>query len=49
MGLLAELTIRTYYESQDKRPYLIAETINDWSNNPVEPSASNGDLLEARD
>jgi glycosyltransferase involved in cell wall biosynthesis len=28
MGLLAELVIRTYYESQDKRPYLIAEEIN---------------------
>jgi glycosyltransferase involved in cell wall biosynthesis len=25
MGLLAELVIRTYYESQGKRPYLIAE------------------------
>ena len=28
MGLLAELVIRTYYESQNKRPYLIAEQIN---------------------
>jgi glycosyltransferase involved in cell wall biosynthesis len=28
MGLLAELMIRTYYESQDKRPYLIAEELN---------------------
>ncbi len=28
MGLLAELMIRTYYESQNKRPYLIAEQIN---------------------
>jgi len=28
MGLLAELVIRTYYESQDKRPYLIAEELN---------------------
>jgi glycosyltransferase involved in cell wall biosynthesis len=27
MGLLAELVIRTYYESQNKRPYLIAEQI----------------------
>jgi glycosyltransferase involved in cell wall biosynthesis len=28
MGLLAELVIRTYYESQNKRPYLIAEQIH---------------------
>jgi glycosyltransferase involved in cell wall biosynthesis len=28
MGLLAELMVRTYYESQDKRPYLIAEELN---------------------
>ena len=28
MGLLAELIIRTYYESQNKRPYLVAEEIN---------------------
>ena len=28
MGLLAELIIRTYYESQGKRPYLIAEELN---------------------
>jgi glycosyltransferase involved in cell wall biosynthesis len=28
MGLLAELVIRTYYESQNKRPYLIAEVLN---------------------
>jgi glycosyltransferase involved in cell wall biosynthesis len=28
MGLLAELNIRTYYESQDKRPYLVAEELN---------------------
>ena len=27
MGLLAELVIRTYYESQGKRPYLVAEEI----------------------
>jgi glycosyltransferase involved in cell wall biosynthesis len=27
MGLLAELVVRTYYESQDKRPYLVAEEI----------------------
>src|SRR5262249_59823062 len=49
MGLVAELTIRTYYESQDKRPYLIAERLNPWSADPVEPSATNGDLHEARD
>lgn len=28
MGLLAELVVRTYYESQDKRPYLVAEELN---------------------
>src|SRR5690349_15560955 len=28
MGLLAELVIRTYYESQGKRPYLVAEEID---------------------
>jgi hypothetical protein len=28
MGLLAELVVRTYYESQDKRPFVIAEEIN---------------------
>jgi hypothetical protein len=27
MGLLAELVVRTYYESQDKRPYVISEEI----------------------
>jgi glycosyltransferase involved in cell wall biosynthesis len=29
MGLLAELVVRTYYESQDKRPYLIASILNE--------------------
>jgi glycosyltransferase involved in cell wall biosynthesis len=28
MGLLAELVVRTYYESQGKRPYLVAEEID---------------------
>src|SRR4051812_17917907 len=28
LGLLAELVIRTYYESQNKRPYLVAEELN---------------------
>lgn len=28
MGLLAELVIRTYYESQNKRPYLVAEQLD---------------------
>jgi glycosyltransferase involved in cell wall biosynthesis len=28
MGLLAELVIRTYYESQGKRPYLVAEEVD---------------------
>jgi len=29
MGLLAELVVRTYYESQDKRPYLVASILNE--------------------
>jgi glycosyltransferase involved in cell wall biosynthesis len=29
MGLLAELLVRTYYESQGKRPYLVAEELNE--------------------
>ena len=28
MGLLAELQVRTYYESQDKRPYLVDSELN---------------------
>jgi len=28
MGLIAELTIRTYHESQDKRTYLVRSTVN---------------------
>jgi glycosyltransferase involved in cell wall biosynthesis len=28
MGLIAELTVRTYHESQDKRTYLVRETTN---------------------
>ncbi len=28
MGLLAEMLVRTYYESQGKRPYLVAEELN---------------------
>ena len=28
MGLLAELMVRTYYESQNKRPYLVAEEVD---------------------
>ena len=27
-GLLAELTMRTYYESQDKRPYVVRDRLN---------------------
>lgn len=27
-GLLAELSMRTYYESQDKTPYVVAKTVN---------------------
>src|SRR5258707_10716390 len=47
IGLLAELTIRTYYESQDKRPYLIAQRINALSEGELEPAGSRGDLHEA--
>lgn len=28
MGILAEMLMRTYYESQGKKPYMIAETLN---------------------
>jgi len=28
MGLLAEMTVRTYFESQHRPPYLIRESIN---------------------
>ena len=28
MGLLAELIVRTYYESQDKRPFVVAQELN---------------------
>jgi len=28
IGLLAEMILRTYYESQDKKPYSVAETVN---------------------
>jgi hypothetical protein len=27
VGLLAEVMVRTYYESQNKRPYIIGEVI----------------------
>jgi glycosyltransferase involved in cell wall biosynthesis len=39
MGLLAELVIRTYYESQNKRPYLIAEELNQPKALPTLPRA----------
>jgi hypothetical protein len=29
MGLLAELQMRTYYESQNLKPYRVKEIIND--------------------
>ena len=40
MGLLAELVIRTYYESQDKRPYLVAEELNRPAQLPALPRAA---------
>jgi glycosyltransferase involved in cell wall biosynthesis len=39
MGLLAELVIRTYYESQAKRPYLVAEELNPPGKKPPLPRA----------
>jgi hypothetical protein len=37
MGLLAELVVRTYYESQGKRPYLVEQELN--RPDPVETAA----------
>jgi glycosyltransferase involved in cell wall biosynthesis len=37
MGLLAELLVRTYYESQGKRPYAVAEELNRPSARTKEP------------
>jgi hypothetical protein len=28
MGLIAELLVRTYHESQDKKTYLVKQTVN---------------------
>ena len=28
MGLIAEMTVRTYFESQHRPPYLIRESVN---------------------
>jgi hypothetical protein len=28
MGMLAEMQMRTYHEAQDKRPYVVSETID---------------------
>ena len=44
MGLLAELQVRTYYESQDKRPYLVAEELNE----PEEAEVEHLDRLGRR-
>ena len=41
MGLLAELVIRTYYESQGKRPYLVAEELG-------HTTKANGDVRDSR-
>jgi glycosyltransferase involved in cell wall biosynthesis len=41
MGLQAELLVRTWYESQGKRPYLVAEELN-------EPEEGNVEHLEKR-
>jgi glycosyltransferase involved in cell wall biosynthesis len=40
MGLLAELVVRTYYESQGKRPYVVAEDLNVAEGGNPPPSAS---------
>ncbi|HXN42572.1 MAG TPA: hypothetical protein VN918_12330, partial [Myxococcaceae bacterium] len=42
MGLLAELVIRTYYESQNKRPYLIAEQIQSGTEEHESVDSSDG-------
>jgi hypothetical protein len=36
MGLLAELLVRTYHESQHKPVYLIAEDVNPQARAPIE-------------
>jgi hypothetical protein len=38
MGLLAELVVRTYYESQEKRPYIISAELN-----PLRPAPTHVD------
>src|SRR5713101_3849260 len=42
MGLLAELVIRIYYESQNKRPYLIAEQIQSGADEHDSVDSSDG-------
>jgi hypothetical protein len=41
MGLIAELLMRTYYESQNKAVYLISEKINI----PIEINGKKGKVL----
>jgi glycosyltransferase involved in cell wall biosynthesis len=43
MGLVAELLIRTYFESQGKTPYIVRRTKN------CSSSAPTGDLMQGRD
>jgi hypothetical protein len=43
MGLIAEMVVRTYHESQDKPIYLIREKIN------TEESSKSGESRESRE
>jgi dolichol-phosphate mannosyltransferase len=38
MGLVAEVLVRTYYESQGKRPYILASVID--TRHPADPPAA---------
>jgi glycosyltransferase involved in cell wall biosynthesis len=44
MGLLAELVVRTYYESQDKRPYLVSTELNAPRASPTAVDRRSGSL-----
>ena len=44
MGLLAELVVRTYYESQEKRPYLVSAELNPPRPSPTAVDRRSGTL-----
>lgn len=49
MGLLAELIVRTYYESQDKAVYHVQQIINGaatWDSGDAQPAAEGAELAE---